>query len=148
GVRRSRRHPDEVSADNQPAQRHQGDLRRPAALEERGRDAPPPRNRRDTGRARENRNGDAGVTTEVSGGKPPEPPPAEKPKSAGKGRKAGGKNVTPRQVPSGVCAPQNQKLTRRGSGFPRVGQTVGRPDNRATGGMVLKVRHLVEVVEE
>ena len=88
------------------------------------------------------------MTTEVSGGKPPEPPRAEKPKSAGKGRKAGGKNVTLRQVRSGICAPKNQKLTLRGLGFSRIGQTVVRPDNPATRGMVLKVRHLVEVVEE
>jgi len=70
----------------------------------------------------------------------------EKSKSAGK-RKAE-KTVAIRQVKSGICAPKKQKLTLRGLGFRRIGQTVVRPDNPATRGMVLQVRHLVEVVEE
>lgn len=73
---------------------------------------------------------------------------AEKPKSAGKGRKSGGKTVTLRQVRSGICTPKKQKLTLLGLGFSRIGQTVVRPDNPAIRGMVLQVRHLVEVVEE
>ena len=69
-------------------------------------------------------------------------------KGKGKGRKAGEKTVALRQVKSGICAPKKQKLTLRGLGFRRIGQTVVRPDNPATRGMVLQVRHLVEVVEE
>ena len=65
-----------------------------------------------------------------------------------KGRKAGEKTVALRQIKSGICAQKKQKLTLRGLGFRRIGQTVVRPDNPATRGMVLSVRHLVEVVEE
>ena len=53
-----------------------------------------------------------------------------------------------RQVKSGICAPRKQKLTLRGLGLTRIGQTVVRPDDPAIRGMVLQVRHLVEVVEE
>jgi large subunit ribosomal protein L30 len=65
-----------------------------------------------------------------------------------KSRKAGEKTVTLRQTKSGICAQRKQKLTLRGLGFRRIGQTVVRPDNPAIRGMVLSVRHLVEVVEE
>ena len=64
------------------------------------------------------------------------------------GGRSGEKTVALRQVKSGICAPQKQKLTLKGLGFRRMGQTVVRPDNPSTRGMVLQVRHLVEVVEE
>jgi large subunit ribosomal protein L30 len=73
---------------------------------------------------------------------------AEKPKTAGKGRKSAGKTLTLRQVKSGICAPKKQKATLQGLGFRRMGQRVVRPDNPATRGMVLQVRHLVEIVED
>ena len=72
----------------------------------------------------------------------------EKPKATGKGRKAGGKTLTLRQVRSGICAPDKQKATLRGLGFRRLGQKVVRPDSPAIRGMVLQVRHLVEIVED
>jgi large subunit ribosomal protein L30 len=50
-----------------------------------------------------------------------------------------------RQVRSGICAPQDQKLTLRGLGLRRPNQEVVRPDNPAIRGMARKVRHLVEV---
>jgi large subunit ribosomal protein L30 len=87
------------------------------------------------------------VRAEVSGGRPPEPP--EKPKAPGRTRKAAsGKTLTLRQVKSGICAPKNQKATLRGLGFRRMGQKVVRPDDPAIRGMVLQVRHLVEIVED
>jgi large subunit ribosomal protein L30 len=61
--------------------------------------------------------------------------------------KGDGKTVTLRQVKSGICTPKDQKATLRSLGFRRVGQEVVRPDGPAVRGMVLKVRHLVEVVK-
>ena len=58
-----------------------------------------------------------------------------------------GKTVTIRQVKSGICAPKDQKATLKSLGFRRLGQRVVRPDHPAIRGMVLKVRHLVEIVE-
>ena len=85
----------------------------------------------------------------VGGGRPPEPPRSRSRAQRGKGgRKSGEKTVKLRQVKSGICAPRKQKLTLRGLGLTRIGQTVVRPDDPAIRGMVLQVRHLVEVVEE
>lgn len=58
-----------------------------------------------------------------------------------------GKTLTLRQVKSGICTPKDQKATLRSLGFRRVGQSVVRPDHPAVRGMILKVRHLVEIVE-
>ena len=63
-------------------------------------------------------------------------------------RPATGKTLSLRQVKSGICAPKKQKATLRGLGFRRMGQTVVRPDDPAIRGMVLQVRHLVEIVED
>jgi len=57
------------------------------------------------------------------------------------------KMLTLRQVKSGICTPKDQKATLRSLGFRRVGQTVLRADHPAVRGMILKVRHLVEIVE-
>ena len=53
-----------------------------------------------------------------------------------------------RQVRSGICTPKDQKATLRGLGFRRMGQEVVRPDEPAIRGMILKVRHLVEIVKD
>jgi large subunit ribosomal protein L30 len=63
-------------------------------------------------------------------------------------KKAGGKTLTLAWVRSGICAPANQKATLRGLGFRRLGQRIERPDDPAVRGMVRKVRHLVEIVED
>lgn len=73
---------------------------------------------------------------------------SSKESNAGAARaKSGGKTLTLRQVKSGICTPKDQKATLKGLGFRRVGQTVVRPDHPAVRGMILKVRHLVEIVE-
>ena len=98
------------------------------------------------------------MKAQVSGGRPPEPAkasgerPPEPPRSRrdrAKGRsKADGKTLTLRQIKSGICAPKKQKATLRGLGFRRIGQRVVRPDDTPIRGMVLQVRHLVEIIED
>ena len=58
------------------------------------------------------------------------------------------KTLRIRQVRSGICAPLDQKQTLRGLGLRRIRQEVVRPDTPAIRGLVQKVRHLVEVVDE
>ncbi len=58
------------------------------------------------------------------------------------------KTLRIRQVRSGICAPLDQKQTLRGLGLRRIRQEVVRPDTPAIRGLVHKVRHLVEVVDE
>ena len=48
---------------------------------------------------------------------------------------------------SGIGFDKKQKLVVQGLGLRRVGHTVELPDNDATRGMILKVRHLVEVAD-
>ena len=48
---------------------------------------------------------------------------------------------------SGIGFDKKQKLVVQGLGLRRLGHTVELPDNAATRGMILKVRHLVEVTE-
>jgi large subunit ribosomal protein L30 len=62
-------------------------------------------------------------------------------------RKAG-KTLRLRQVRSGICTPKDQKATLRSLGFRRMGQEVEREDAPAIRGMILKVRHLVEIVKD
>jgi large subunit ribosomal protein L30 len=50
-------------------------------------------------------------------------------------------------VKSSIGYSESQKATIRALGFRRLGQSVERPDNPSTRGMVHKVRHLVEVEE-
>lgn len=50
-----------------------------------------------------------------------------------------------RLVRSGICTPQDQKQTLAGLGLRRLRQEVVRADTTALRGMILKVRHLVEV---
>ena len=58
------------------------------------------------------------------------------------------KTLCIRQVRSGICAPVDQKLTLKGLGLRRIRQEVVRPDTPAVRGLIHKVRHLVEVVDE
>jgi large subunit ribosomal protein L30 len=51
-------------------------------------------------------------------------------------------------VRSAICAPYKQKRVVKGLGFTRLNQVVERPDNPAIRGMVAKVPHLVEIVQE
>jgi large subunit ribosomal protein L30 len=50
-----------------------------------------------------------------------------------------------RLVKSGICAPNDQKLTLLGLGLRKLNHEVVRPDSPAIRGMVRKVRHLVEM---
>ena len=51
-------------------------------------------------------------------------------------------------VRSVICAPVKQKLVVKGLGFTRLNQVIERPDTPAIRGMVNKVPHLVEIVNE
>ncbi|MFY9740609.1 MAG: 50S ribosomal protein L30 [Candidatus Sulfotelmatobacter sp.] len=51
-------------------------------------------------------------------------------------------------VRSFICAPTKQKLVIKGLGFTRLNQIIERPDTAAIRGMVAKVPHLVEIVEQ
>ena len=48
---------------------------------------------------------------------------------------------------SGINQREDQKRTIRALGFRRLGQTVEHEDSRTIRGMILKVRHLVQVQE-
>jgi len=51
-------------------------------------------------------------------------------------------------VRSAICAPVKHKLVVKGLGFTRLNQVIERPDTPAIRGMVKKVPHLVEIVEQ
>jgi large subunit ribosomal protein L30 len=51
-------------------------------------------------------------------------------------------------VRSAICAPVKQKLVVKGLGFTRLNQVIERPDNAAIRGMVAKIPHLVEIVQQ
>jgi large subunit ribosomal protein L30 len=51
-------------------------------------------------------------------------------------------------VRSAICAPEKHKLVIKGLGFTRLNQVVERPDTPAIRGMVAKVPHLVEIVQQ
>lgn len=70
---------------------------------------------------------------------------AKEPKAGAAGE---GRTLTVRLVKSGICTPKDQKATIRGLGLRRIGQQVVRADDPAVRGMILKVRHLVEVVKD
>ena len=48
---------------------------------------------------------------------------------------------------SAIGQKEDQKRTIRALGLHRLSQTVERPDNQSVRGMVVKVRHLVQVEE-
>ncbi|MFI5181757.1 MAG: 50S ribosomal protein L30 [Thermoanaerobaculia bacterium] len=58
------------------------------------------------------------------------------------------KTLRIRQVRSGICAPVDQKQTLKGLGLRRIRQEVVRPDTPGIRGLIQKVRHLVEIVDE
>ena len=51
-------------------------------------------------------------------------------------------------VRSSICAPVKQKKVVKGLGFTRLNQVIERPDTPAIRGMVAKVPHLVEIVQQ
>ena len=53
-----------------------------------------------------------------------------------------------RQVRSGVGRPRAQREVLRSLGLRRIRHEVERPDTPAVRGMVAKISHLVEIVEE
>lgn len=58
------------------------------------------------------------------------------------------KTLTIRQVRSPIGRPQNQYDVLRSLGLRRIRHTVEREDTPAVRGMVAKIPHLVEIVEE
>ncbi len=50
-------------------------------------------------------------------------------------------------VRSPICAPEKHKVVVRGLGLRKINQVVEKPDNPGIRGMVLKVPHLVAIVE-
>ena len=50
-------------------------------------------------------------------------------------------------VRSAICSPVKHKLVVKGLGFTRLNQVIERPDTPAIRGMVAKIPHLVEIVE-
>jgi large subunit ribosomal protein L30 len=51
-------------------------------------------------------------------------------------------------VRSAICTPVQHKRVVKGLGFTRLNQVIERPDNAAIRGMVAKIPHLVEIIEE
>lgn len=49
---------------------------------------------------------------------------------------------------SAIGYKEDQKRTIEALGLKRLGHTVEKPDNRAVRGMIMKVRHLVDVAED
>jgi large subunit ribosomal protein L30 len=72
---------------------------------------------------------------------------AETKSSAGGAKKSGHGTLKIKWVVSFIGCPRGMRQTIRGLGFRRMQQVVEREDNAATRGMILKVRHLVEVQE-
>jgi large subunit ribosomal protein L30 len=64
-----------------------------------------------------------------------------------KKRKATG-TIQLKWVRSAICAPFKQKRVVKGLGFTRLNQIIERPDNPAIRGMVAKIPHLVQIVEQ
>jgi large subunit ribosomal protein L30 len=65
-----------------------------------------------------------------------------------KGKKAEGGTVRIRMIGSVIGCPDKQRETVRGLGLRRLHQVVERQDTPAVRGMVRKVPHLVEIVDE
>jgi large subunit ribosomal protein L30 len=58
------------------------------------------------------------------------------------------KKVKIKQVRSGIGRPERQKRTLRALGFKRLNQTIEVEGSPQVMGMIAKVSHLVEVVED
>jgi large subunit ribosomal protein L30 len=63
-----------------------------------------------------------------------------------KGRQTG--TIRIRYVRSAIGRSKHQKLVVRGLGLRKLNQVVKRPDTREIRGMVAKIPHLVQIVEE
>ena len=61
---------------------------------------------------------------------------------------ASGGTLRLKYVRSKICTPVTHKKVVKGLGFTRLNQIIERPDNAAIRGMVAKVPHLVEIVQE
>jgi large subunit ribosomal protein L30 len=62
--------------------------------------------------------------------------------------KAETKQIKIKLIKSGIAFPIKQKSVIRGLGLRRLNQVVTRPDTPQIRGMVFKIRHLVEVINE
>ena len=62
--------------------------------------------------------------------------------------KAESKMIRIKLVKSGIGFPEKQKKVIQGLGFSRLNQVISRPDTPQTRGMIFKIKHLVEVVNE
>jgi large subunit ribosomal protein L30 len=62
--------------------------------------------------------------------------------------KSGDGKIQLKWVRSAICTPVKHKLVVKGLGFTRLNQVIERPDNAAIRGMVAKIPHLVEIVQE
>jgi large subunit ribosomal protein L30 len=62
--------------------------------------------------------------------------------------KAERKKLQIKLVKSGTGFPENQKRVIRGLGFRKLNEVISRPDSPEIRGMVFKVRHLVELIQE
>ena len=69
-------------------------------------------------------------------------------KLAKKSYAGGSAKIQLKWVRSAICAPVQQKLVVKGLGFTRLNQVIERPDNPAIRGMVAKVPHLVEILQD
>jgi large subunit ribosomal protein L30 len=61
---------------------------------------------------------------------------------------AGSGKLQLKWVRSAICAPVKHKLVIKGLGFTRLNQVIERPDTAAIRGMVAKVPHLVEIMQQ
>ncbi len=61
-------------------------------------------------------------------------------------KNSGGK-LQLKYVRSMICTPVKHKLVIKGLGFTRLNQIIERPDTPAIRGMVAKVPHLVEIIQ-
>jgi large subunit ribosomal protein L30 len=59
-----------------------------------------------------------------------------------------GATIRIKLVHSPICTPMKHKLVVKGLGLRKINQVVVRPDTAVFRGMVKKVPHLLEVVEE
>ena len=75
-------------------------------------------------------------------------PAAEKKAAAPKARKPAGKTITVRQIGSPVGRPDIQRQTLIGLGLNKMRRTRTLEDTPAVRGMIRKIPHLVEIVED
>jgi large subunit ribosomal protein L30 len=70
------------------------------------------------------------------------------PKKKAENAEKAGKTVTVRQIRSAIRRPKDHKATLRGLGLDKLNRTRTLQDTPAVRGMIAKVSHLVEIVEE